>query len=64
MIGPEHLELAAEHSGGMAEAVAELGVRDPAELEGWRRFRLENVGTGQAIVGHLDLLAIPPSGPQ
>ncbi len=63
-IGPEHPELAAEHIGGMADAVAELGVLDPAELEGWRTFRLENVGTGHAIVGHLDLLAIPASGSQ
>lgn len=60
-VEPEDQKLAAEHIAGMADAVGELGVLDPAELDGWRTFRLESAGKGRATVGHLDLLAIPGS---
>ncbi|MCE7027396.1 class I SAM-dependent methyltransferase [Jiella avicenniae] len=58
-LGPEDGGLAVRHVDGMAEAVGELGVLDPAELAGWRTFRLESAGETRAMVGHLDLLALP-----
>ncbi|NDW05728.1 class I SAM-dependent methyltransferase [Jiella pacifica] len=61
LLGPDDRALAVEHVTGMAEAVGELAVLDPAELDAWKTFRLETAGDGRAMVGHLDLLALPGS---
>ena len=58
-LGPSDRALAVEHVDGMAAAVGELGVLDPAELDAWRRFRRDSAGDAQVTVGHLDLLALP-----
>ncbi|MBO0903049.1 methyltransferase domain-containing protein [Jiella sonneratiae] len=58
-LGPGDAQLSAAHVAGMASAVDELGVLDPAGIEAWRRFRLEAAGAAETVVGHLDLLALP-----
>ncbi|ORE91105.1 class I SAM-dependent methyltransferase [Aurantimonas sp. 22II-16-19i] len=58
-LGPQDAALAIAHVEGMATAVAELGVLDPAELEAWRRMRVDGAERSETVVGHLDLLALP-----
>ncbi|MAU98826.1 MAG: hypothetical protein CMP81_23580 [Fulvimarina sp.] len=58
-LGPQDAALSIAHVDGMATAVAELGVLDPAELEAWRRMRVDSADRSETLVGHLDLLALP-----
>ena len=60
-LGPADQALVAELVRGSAAAVAEGYGLDAAQLQAWQEFRLAHAGYGSCIVGHLDLLALPPA---
>jgi len=54
--------LQADFITGIHDAVAETGPIDPTALAAWRRHRLSAIGRNvRCAVGHIDLLATPPS---
>jgi hypothetical protein len=62
-LGAQEAELAAEWFSGWVGAACEQDVELAAETEVYARRRLEEAGAAQlaVIVGHADLLALPPS---
>ncbi len=58
-LGPDEADLLHQLAEGTARAAAETGRVAPEEAEAWREAR-QAPGTG-AVIGHWDLLAVPPS---
>jgi hypothetical protein len=48
---------------GMATAATEQAPVSEAAMRAWRQRRLALAGTDSLRVGHMDLLALPPSRP-
>lgn len=57
-LGPEMAALQRELCSGIAAAAAEAGLSDAAD---WGRARSASATASHCIIGHLDLLALPPS---
>ncbi len=57
-LGPQDATLVAALIEGIASAVS--GRLSAEECDQWRAFRLQHVSQGRCIVGHTDLLALPP----
>lgn len=59
-LGAGDQTLIAELVRGIASAVADGYGLDAARLQDWQEFRLAHATDGGCMVGHLDLLALPP----
>lgn len=57
-LGPAHETLQAELITGIRAAVANQLAAD--SLDDWQRFRLTHAGCGRCMIGHVDVLALPP----
>lgn len=59
-LGPEMAMLQRDLCEGIATAAAETGLGDAAD---WGRARRETAALSHCLIGHLDLLALPPAPP-
>lgn len=57
-IGPKDSELQQQLLSGIAEAASEIGNKDS---EHWLSDKLKNIDSLNCVIGHKDILAIPPS---
>lgn len=60
-LGPDDAALVRELIPGIASAVAEGYGLDKQALQEWQEFRLAHAATGRCVVGHQDVLALPPA---
>jgi len=58
-LGAEHEPLVSELITGIRAAVANSPGLSATALDDWQAFRLAHAGSGQCMVGHLDVLAFP-----
>lgn len=61
VLGPQDHALVRELIGGIADAVMHGHGLDPEAVQAWRAFRLAAAASGHCQVGHLDVLALPPT---
>ncbi|BDW84724.1 class I SAM-dependent methyltransferase [Roseicyclus marinus] len=60
LLGPEMAALQRDLCDGIAAAAAETGLGDAAD---WGRARRETAALSRCMIGHLDILALPPVPP-
>ncbi|MDO8270531.1 MAG: class I SAM-dependent methyltransferase [Gammaproteobacteria bacterium] len=60
-LGPDDAALVCELIPGIASAVADGYGLDRQALQEWKDFRLAHAATGHCVVGHQDVLALPPA---
>lgn len=59
-LGPDQHSLLAELIAGIRAAAGNGGTLSITELDQWQSFRVSHVNSGNAVIGHLDVLAFPP----
>jgi hypothetical protein len=59
-LGPEQAVLESELVVGVAQAAAAIGSLSASQLEDWLGHRQAWAGASGCLIGHLDLLALPP----
>lgn len=59
-LGAEHQALVTALIQGIRDAVAHDDGLPGTALDEWQAFRLAHAGNGQGLIGHVDVLALPP----
>ncbi|HDZ09212.1 class I SAM-dependent methyltransferase [Pseudohongiella sp.] len=61
LLGPDQQALVADLIRGIRTAVADDDALSAAALDEWQAFRLSHAASGHGLIGHIDVLAFPPT---